>query len=124
VHTFDEARRKLDHQKASMTSYARFEWVRAQKEAWLIRQAYAGMLLAMEQNRASMHAALVGKLAIAELAESAIQRICCILGGSAYSRGSPFGFWQQDVRALGYLRPPWTLAYDQLANETWPEECS
>jgi hypothetical protein len=37
-----------------------------------------------------------------------------VVGGGAYSRHSPFGFWLEDVRALGYLRPPWGLAFDRL----------
>jgi len=24
------------------------------------------------------------------------------------------GAWLEDVRALGYLRPPWSLAFDQM----------
>ena len=26
----------------------------------------------------------------------------------------PFGQWAQDVKALGFLRPPWGLAFDQM----------
>jgi hypothetical protein len=55
----------------------------------------------------------MGKTAIAELAESALARLSRVIGG-AYSRRSPFGFWYEDVRALGFLRPPWGLAFDQL----------
>ena len=33
---------------------------------------------------------------------------------AATARHSPFGFWFEDVRALGYLRPPWNLAFDAL----------
>jgi hypothetical protein len=53
-------------------------------------------------------------VAIAELAESVLSRLSRVIGGGAYSRGSPFAFWYEDVRALGFLRPPWGLAYDQL----------
>ena len=51
---------------------------------------------------------------IAELAESATGRLCRVLGGGTFSRSSPFGHWYEDVRALGFLRPPWGLAYDNL----------
>ena len=51
---------------------------------------------------------------MAELAE----RTCCasrrVLGGGTFSQRSPFAHWFEDVRALGFLRPPWGLAYDAL----------
>ena len=37
-----------------------------------------------------------------------------VIGGGTYSRRSPFCAWFEDVRALGFLRPPWGLAYDNL----------
>ena len=52
--------------------------------------------------------------AIAELAESTLARCCKIIGGGTFNRSSPFGFWYEDVRALGFLRPPWGLAHDNL----------
>jgi len=51
---------------------------------------------------------------IAQLAESVLGRICKVIGGGSFSRSSPFGHWYEDVRALGFLRPPWGLAYDRL----------
>ena len=42
------------------------------------------------------------------------------MGGGTYSRASPFGCWAQDVQALGFLRPPWGLAFDALLETTWP----
>jgi hypothetical protein len=42
-----------------------------------------------------------------------------VLGGGTFSRSSPFGFWLEDVRALGFLRPPWGLAYEQLLQLSW-----
>jgi hypothetical protein len=41
------------------------------------------------------------------------------MGGGTYARHSPFGFWAEDVRALGFLRPPWSLAYANLFEESW-----
>ena len=41
-------------------------------------------------------------------------RICKVMGGGSYSRRSPFGYWLQDVRALGFLRPPRALDFDQI----------
>ena len=37
-----------------------------------------------------------------------------VIGGGTFSRRSPFASWFEDVRALGFLRPPWGLAYDVL----------
>ena len=87
---------------------------RTQLEGWLIKQAYEGMLRAMEEGRDSRLRAVYAKTAIAELAESALGRICKVIGGGSLSRSSPFGYWLEDTRALGFLRPPWGLAYDRL----------
>jgi 3-deoxy-D-arabino-heptulosonate 7-phosphate (DAHP) synthase len=57
---------------------------------------------------------LRGKTAIAELAESVLARIAKVIGGGTFNRTSPFAFWYEDVRALGFLRPPWGLAFDQM----------
>jgi hypothetical protein len=46
-------------------------------------------------------------------------RICRVLGGGTFARQSPFGHWFEDVRAPGFLRPPWGLAYDQLVGDAW-----
>ena len=60
-----------------------------------------------------------GKMAVAELAESVLRRLCRIMGGGTFARHSPFGFWFEDVRALGFLRPPWGLAYENIFNSSW-----
>ena len=92
-------------------------------EAWLIHQAYEGMLRAIEDNGAAANFdALMGETAVAELAESVMTRLCKVMGGGTYSRHSPFGFWFQDVRALGFLRPPWVIAFDQLFEGAWPAD--
>ena len=72
------------------------------------------MLRAMEQDKDRRLSAVQAKTAIAELAESVLRRISKVIGGGAFSRSSPFGYWYEDVRALGFLRPPWGLSYDQL----------
>jgi alkylation response protein AidB-like acyl-CoA dehydrogenase len=93
------------------------EWTRAELEHWLATQAYEGALTAIERGEAgaALHAALRAKTAVAELAESALQRLTRVIGGGTFSRRSPFSAWFEDVRALGFLRPPWGLAYDNLA---------
>ena len=59
-------------------------------------------------------AALCAKESVAELAEATLGRLARVIGGGAFSRRSPFAHWYEDVRALGFLRPPWGLAYDNL----------
>ena len=78
------------------------------------------MLRAVEAGGGTPAGALRGKTAVAELAESALTRICKVIGGGTFSRQSPFGCWFEDVRALGFLRPPWALAYDQVFGTSWP----
>lgn len=96
-------------------SFETVEWTRCQMEHWLIEQALEGMLGAVEAKDDPRHDVLQGKTAIAELAETVMTRICRLVGGSTLSRRSPFGFWFQDVRALGFLRPPWNLAFATLS---------
>jgi len=106
-----EAARRLKPSLDSMKAFDQVEWTRAQQEAWLVRQAMEGMLRGMDDPATSNTQALLGKISIAELADSIMQRISRVVGGGTYSRNSPFGYWQQDVRALGYLRPPWGLSF-------------
>jgi hypothetical protein len=111
------AQRSVWPRSASLRSYEQVEWSRAELEGWLIVQAYEGMLRAMEHEPSPMLSVLRGKTAVAELAESMLARICKVIGGGVYARQSPFGFWYEDVRALGFLRPPWGLAFDRLLAE-------
>ncbi len=113
---FANAREGLQGKEASMRPYERVEWARAEMEHWLILQAYEGMVRAVEtgpEGRTPL-GVLQGKTAIAELAESAMSRVCKVIGGGTFHRRSPLGHWFEDVRALGFLRPPWGLAYDRL----------
>ena len=61
------------------------------------------------------------RTALAALAEELLTRVSKVVGGSAFSERSPFAAWSQDVRALGYLRPPWGLAFDQLIAARWSQ---
>jgi alkylation response protein AidB-like acyl-CoA dehydrogenase len=115
------AHQQLEKRHTSLGVYEKVEWTRAEIDGWLIQQAYAGMLAAIEQKgSAAARDALLGKTAVAELAESCMSRLCKVMGGGSYARRSPFGFWYQDVRALGFLRPPWVLAYEHLLQGAWP----
>ncbi len=113
------ARRQLAPRRGALRPYEQVEWARAEMDGWLIQQAYEGSLRGAETER--RRDALLGKETVAELAESLLTRLCRILGGGTYSRQSPFGFWLEDVRALGFLRPPWALAYDNVFTSTWEE---
>jgi hypothetical protein len=118
------AQRQLAPRRESLRAYERVEWTRAEVEAWLVAQAYEGMLRAVEHGAGALPQVLRGKTAIAELAESLLTRLCRVVGGGSYARSSPFGYWAQDVRALGFLRPPWALAYDTLYDAGWPPPAS
>jgi alkylation response protein AidB-like acyl-CoA dehydrogenase len=89
-------------------------WVQAENQYWLAEQALAGMITAVERADDAVWASGHGKLAIAELGESVMHALERAVGGQAFSRSAPFAQWGADIRALGYLRPPWPLAYDQL----------
>ena len=110
----DTARQQVAPRRDNLRAYEQVEWSKAELEGWLIQQAYEGMLRAIEQDRDRRYQTVQGKTAIAELAESVLRRIGKVIGGGTFSRSSPFGYWYEDVRALGLLRPPWGLAYDQL----------
>jgi alkylation response protein AidB-like acyl-CoA dehydrogenase len=108
----DTARAQL--QGKELRPFEQIEWANAEQEAWLMRQAYEGMLRAVETHARPLPFVLLGKTASARLAEGCLQRLTRVMGGGTFARHSPFGFWFEDVRALGYLRPPWGLAYDAL----------
>ena len=115
-----QARETLGPRQASLRPYDQVEWVRAENEAWLITQAFEGMRRGVETTgSAALLEALRGKETIADLAESVTRRLCHILGGGTFHRSSPFGYYVEDVRALGFLRPPWGLAFDQLFARGW-----
>ncbi|MCO6455212.1 MAG: hypothetical protein J5I93_07920 [Pirellulaceae bacterium] len=95
-------------------AYQRVEWTQARTEHWLIQQAFEGVLRAVESQADSRQQVLLGKTAIAELSERLLTRLCRLSGGSSFSRRSPLGHWFEDVRALGFLRPPWALAFQTL----------
>jgi alkylation response protein AidB-like acyl-CoA dehydrogenase len=114
------AREQLGKRLAPSRGYEQVEWARVELESWLAQQAYEGMLRAIEAERPDAgHATLQGKVAVAELAESALTRLCRVMGGGTYARSSPFGLWAQDVRALGFLRPTWGLAFYDLLEGSW-----
>jgi alkylation response protein AidB-like acyl-CoA dehydrogenase len=109
------AQAQLARRHADLGAYEQVEWSRAEVEAWTVQQAYEGLMRAIETEADVPRTGRLAKLAVAELAESVLSRICRVIGGSSYSMNSPFGFWLEDVRALGFLRPPWSLAHAFLS---------
>jgi alkylation response protein AidB-like acyl-CoA dehydrogenase len=103
----------------SLGAFEQVEWAAAYREAWLMRQALEGAMLAFEQHGEARQAVALAKANIAVLAEQVLTRLCRIAGGGAYARHSPLGFWFEDVRALGFLRPPWAVASDRLFEMSW-----
>ena len=110
------AKAQLGPRSADLRAFEQVEWARAELEHWLAVQAYEGALRAIEDGQplAALHAGMRAKTATAELAESCLRRLTTVLGGGTYSQRSPFAHWFEDVRALGFLRPPWGLAFDGL----------
>jgi alkylation response protein AidB-like acyl-CoA dehydrogenase len=113
------ARERLAAVGHSMSAYDKTEWTRIEIESWLIRQAHEGMLREVESGAPRPRGALIGMTAVAELAPSVLERVTRVIGGGSYSRSSPFGHWLEDVRALGFLRPPWALAYSRIFDRAW-----
>ena len=117
---FDEAvataRPQVAKKADQLRAYEQLEWTRAELDHWVAVQAYEGALRALEGGdpSAAFYAALRAKEAVADLAESALLRITRALGGGTFSQRSPFAHWFEDVRALGFLRPPWAFAHDIL----------
>ena len=110
------AKLQLGPKADTLRPYEQVEWSRAELEHWLAVQAFEGAMRAVESgdHPRALHAALRAKEAVAELAEASLRRLTRVIGGGTFSRRSPYASWFEDVRALGFLRPPWGLAYDSL----------
>jgi len=106
-------------QPDSLRFFDKVEWVAAYREAWLLQQAFEAALRAFEQTGQARQETALAKANIAILAESVLIRLCRIAGGGVFGRHSPLGFWFEDVRALGFLRPPWAIASDRLFDLSW-----
>lgn len=110
------AREQVRSKASQLRPYEQVEWARAELDHWLAVQAYDGALRVIEGGvpGVAFHGALRAKEGVAELAEQTMLRLTRLIGGGTFSRRSPFAHWFEDVRALGFLRPPWGLAYDSL----------
>ena len=114
----ETARAQLAPKADSLRAHEQVEWAQAELEAWTAEQAYEGALRVIESGRPARGAALRAKTMAAQLGESCLLKICRVIGGGTFARQSPFGNWFEDVRALGFLRPPWGLAFDGLIAES------
>jgi hypothetical protein len=117
---YERAKAQLSRRRDDLNAYDRTEWTRVESEVWQMRALAEAGLQAVEAKGAGAGLdTLQAKTAIAELAESLTGRICRVIGGGSFHRASPFGAAFEDVRALGFLRPPWGLAYEQLWQRNW-----
>lgn len=108
-----EAKHILAKRAHRLSGFEQSSWVKAQNQIWLAQQAFEAMAQSMETASAGTDV-LHGKLAVADLAETALNGLSHAVGGASLSQASPFGQWMQDVRALGYLRPPRALSYTRI----------
>jgi len=108
-------------QGSTLRAYVQVEWTRAEQDAFLIDRAWEGTLQSLDRGVIDRRTILMTKECVARLSESVLSRLCKLSGGTAYTWYSPLGAWYDDVRALGYLRPPWALAYDNLFNMGWQD---
>jgi alkylation response protein AidB-like acyl-CoA dehydrogenase len=109
------AKQQLLPKMHDLRAYEQVEWTRAVTDHWLAVQAYEGALRAIEaDDPEASFSVLCAKESVAELAEATLGRLARVIGGGTFSRRNPFAHWNEDVRALGFLRPPWGLAYDNL----------
>jgi alkylation response protein AidB-like acyl-CoA dehydrogenase len=113
--------RETRSQGSNLRAFQQVEWTMAEQEAFLIDRAWEGTLQMMDRGVIDRRIVLMTKESIARLSESALSRLCKLTGGSAYTWYCPLGGWLQDVQALGFLRPPWALAFDNLYNMGWRE---
>src|SRR5262249_31735217 len=86
--------------KSTLRAYERVGLTDAFNSVWLAHQAYEGAMTAIERESDGVAAAARAKVAIARLAEAALEGISRVVGGASYARDLPFGQWLQDVRAL------------------------
>jgi hypothetical protein len=96
---------------AGLRPFEKVEFSRAVARSMAAREGVRGILADVEAGHP--HTVHYAKASVAELAESILTRLCRVIGGSTLSRHSPYGYWAQDVKALGFLRPPWP----------WPTTC-
>lgn len=109
---FKTAKEILTKKQGNLRSFEKVEFMYVEQEYWVLKKSYEGLM--NEIVNGQINNVQLAKASMAELSESILTKICRVIGGSTLSRSSPFGYWCQDVKALGFLRPPWALAYDVM----------
>ena len=116
----EAARAQVVRKRDDLRPYELTEWANVEQDAWLINEAYEAILRTIEaKGPGAALEALIAKTAIARLCENVTRNLCTVIGGGSFNRTSHFGAAFEDVRALGFLRPPWGLAYDQILAGVW-----
>jgi hypothetical protein len=116
----EAARAQVVRKRDDLRPYELTEWANVEQDAWLINEAYEAILRTIEaKGPGAALEALTAKTAIARLCENVTRNLCTVIGGGSFNRTSHFGAAFEDVRALGFLRPPWGLAYDQILAGVW-----
>ena len=106
-----------------LRAFEQVEWARAEQDHWLAVQAYEGALRARSRRRPGRRRSTPRCGPRRRSPSSPRTRCAASPGCSAAARSrrrSPFAHWFEDVRALGFLRPPWGLAYDGLFATSFP----
>jgi len=118
----EEATARL--QGKSLRPYEEVAWTEAEIQHWMLTQAQRGVIDTIASNGIAQAAPAIvkAKMGMANLAEATMTHVCRAVGGGAFSASSPFATWNEDVRALGFLRPPWGLAFDQLIEARQPDD--
>ena len=106
---------RMSTRLAHLRAYEQVAWQTAENQYWTACQVYEGMVRAVQHKSSFTLDTLRAKTVLAELAEAALSHVGRAMGGGAYTRYNPLGQWSQDVKALGFLRPPWGLAFDHMA---------
>ena len=125
VGVLDEAiawtRERLAPRRDDLGPYEQVGWTDAERRHWLAQQALEGSIAAVERGQPAdaLHASIRAKQSIALLAEEILTGLGRTVGGGSFSRRSPMAHWFEDVRALGFLRPPWLLAHRNLLDTSW-----
>jgi alkylation response protein AidB-like acyl-CoA dehydrogenase len=114
--------RERRRQGSTLRAYEQIAWTLAEQEAFLMERAWEGTLQTLDQGTLHRRTILMTKECIARLAESVLTHLCKLTGGTAYTWDCPLGAWLHDVQALGYLRPPWALGFDNLFTMGWQED--
>lgn len=116
------ARHHMKEQSKTFLPYEQVYWARAEMETWTAVWAYEGMIRAVETKGGLPREVVMGKVIVAEMAESVLNRLSKLMGPEAYSQHSTFPIWVADVQFFGIMRPSFTNAYDDTFEHAFEDE--